>query len=151
MGKTTTYKTVAGLNRTLRKLPKEASRELRAESKAIARKVATAAASRARTQPGVAKYVAPTIKARSDRVPVVVMGGSTRLPGHTGQNQTHQTVGDVWAGAEFGSRRYTQFQPWTGNQHVGKPGYFLYNTIRENETEIMGDYSDALYRAMKKV
>jgi acyl-coenzyme A synthetase/AMP-(fatty) acid ligase len=57
MAKTTTYRTVEGLNRALRAVPKEASKELRDESQAIAADIATEAGQRGRSLGGVAKYV----------------------------------------------------------------------------------------------
>lgn len=138
MGKTTTYNNVAGLNRAFRSLPKLVSAELRDEAGSIAGDVATHAASRARSQPGVAKYVAPTIKVRRDRVPVIRMGGNGRLP-------NGGVVGDVWGGAEFGSKRHAQFQPFK------RSGYFLYATVRDMNHEIMQRYDRALYDALQKV
>ena len=81
----------------------------------------------------VARYVAPTIRATRDRVPVVRMGGSRALPPRDGRARTgsHQTVGDVMWGAEFGSVRHTQFSPWGGNGDSA--GYFLWPSVRMDE------------------
>lgn len=145
--RTYTYNNVAGLRRALRKLPKEVSASLREASLGIAQDVAGIAAQRARMVGGVAKYVAPTIKAKSDRVPKIVMGGTARLPGERGGR--NQTVGNVVWGAEFGGgRRPTtrQFSPWRGNSTGA--GYFLWPTVRDESAEIMDRYGDALMDAV---
>jgi hypothetical protein len=145
MGKTLRVNNVAALNKMLRRLPKEASAELRDASVDIAEQVAQRAAGRARMVGGVAKYVAPTIRPRRDRVPKIAMGGTARLPGRTGKNQT---VGDVMWGAEFGSDRFRQFSPWRGNKDGA--GYFLWPTVRDEGDFISDTYEDALLRAVDK-
>jgi hypothetical protein len=54
----------------------------------------------------------------------------------------NQTVGNVWGGAEWGSRRFTQFPP------VTKVGRFLFATVRDRQDEIMDRYGDALMDAV---
>lgn len=152
MARTYTYANVAGLRRALRALPKEAQATMRDASSDIAADVAGRAAVRARFVGGVAKHVAPTIKARRDRVPKVVMGGSTRLPDRPGgRSGRGQTVGDVIWGAEFGGGRRPstrQFSPWRGNGEGA--GYFLWPTVRENADETMERYGDALVKAVDR-
>jgi hypothetical protein len=145
VGKTTTYRTVAGLNKTLRAIPKEASKELRSASLVIANDVAIEARRRASSVGGVAKYVGPSIRGRRDRVPVVLMGGSKRLPPRNGVARTgsNQTVGNVWAGAEWGSHQYTQFGPPT------KRGHMLWSTIDDKSDSIMLRWSEALADAIR--
>ena len=158
-----TYRGVAGLNKALRKLPKEASARLRDASVAIADGVAIEARSRANSGLGgvakVARFVAPTIKASRDRVPVVRMGGDRLLPPRNGReragarsdgvagprNPLNQTVGAVMWGAEFGSDRSDQFSPWGGNDTSA--GYFLWPSIRGDE--IAEEYGKAFDRAME--
>lgn len=128
---------MAGLNAALRALPKEMSAELRDESQDIAAAIAGDAASRAMSLGGAARLVAPTIKARRDRVPVIAMGSSTRL-----RKGPRQTVGDVIFGAEFGGKgRPTtqQFRP-----HLGTTGYFLWPTIRDRLPWAMDQWLGAL-------
>lgn len=137
MRRTYTYNSVPGLRKALREVPREAQGELRDAAQDIAGIIATKATARARSVGGVAKYVAPTIRAKRDRIPVVQMGGSGSLP-------SGGIVGDVWGGAEFGSRRYRQFAPFT------KGGRFLYPTISDESEAIMDAYGDALIRAIDK-
>jgi len=150
MPKTTTYRTIAGLNKALRKLPKEATVRLRDASVEIAADVAKKARTRALSVGGVAKLVAPTIRATRDKVPVVKVGSAKRLPPHNGKRRTgpRQTVADVTMGAEFGGGkrpRTAQFMP------VKRPGYFLYATVEDEADNIMESYSEALLDAMKAI
>lgn len=150
MAKTLSFYNVAGLNRTLRGLPKSASVNLRDASQAIAEKVASDAAGAARAQGGVAALVAPTIRSGRDRVPVVKMGSSARLPSDSrSRSGSRQTVGDVIWGAEFGGgARLTtrQFKPWRGNGDGA--GYFLWPTVRGDREFIETAYGDAILEAV---
>lgn len=154
MAKTTTYKTVAGLYKALSRLPKEASVQLRLASLEIATKVASEAASRAKSQGGLAKLVAPTIRARRDRTPEVRMGSARRLPTEgNGWKRSRkgpgQTVGDIIWGAEFGAAAYRQFKPWRGND--SEAGYFLYPAVRAKSDMIEREYSAALLDALNSI
>lgn len=149
MAKKLTFYNVAGLNKTLRALPRTASANLRDASQVIADKVAQDAAGAARAQGGVAALVAPTIRSGRDRVPVVRMGGSARLPGPRNRSGKRQTIGDVIWGAEFGggARRTTQqFLPWRGNDTGA--GYFLWPTVRGDRDFIEKEYGDAILDAI---
>lgn len=145
-----TFNNVAGLNKALRQLPKEASAQLRDASLDIAEDVARKASTRARMVGGVLAYVAPTIKARRDRVPKIVMGGTTRLPPRNGvaRQGAKQTVGNVVWGGEFGSDRFRQFSPWRGSDTGA--GYALWPTIRAESDATMERYCDALIKAVDK-
>jgi hypothetical protein len=148
MAKMTAFKTVDGLNKALKALPKDASEELRGASMDIAQDVATRSAGEARGQGGVAALVAPTIRVARDRIPAVRMGNSTRIdPDRTGDRQT---IGDIMWGAEFGGRRRSttqQFLPWRGSGSGA--GYFLWPTVRAMEDQIQDRYSEALDDALQ--
>lgn len=154
MAKVKGFTTIEGLNAALRMLPKEASAKLRDASVDIAADIASEASGRARSQGGAASLVAPSIRATRDRVPVVKMGGSTRLPASgngwaRSRGGARQTIGDVIWGAEFGggARPTTlQFQP-----HRGRTGYFLWPTVRDNNRDIHERYSDALLKALEAI
>jgi hypothetical protein len=153
MAKQTAYNNIAGLNRALRSLPKLAHAELRTASGVIASDIAAEAAGMAQRVGGVARYVAPTIKARRGDKPAVQMGGTALLPGRGGRaNNANQRIGNVMWGAEFGGQRRDttqQFQPWRGNKRGA--GYFLWPTVRINSDDIMERYSEALLRAMREI
>ena len=141
---------VKGLNRALASLPKLAAEELRQASLAIAQHVADDARGRAIRVGGVARLVAPSIKATRDRVPAVKQGGSGKLPATSRTRAgSRQTVGDVMWGAEFGGRgRPTtqQFQP-----HLGTRGYFLWPTVRARSDDTQKRYSEALDEALGRI
>ena len=148
----TAYNSVKGLNGALRSLPKEATDELRTASGEIAQFVVEDAQAGAMHVGGVARLVAPSIKVGRDRVPAVKMGGSTRLPvtsTRRSRKGSRQTVGDIWAGSEFGggARATThQFKP-----HRGKVGYFLWPAVRQDSDRIQRTYSEALDDALQRI
>lgn len=140
---TQTFGSAEGLNRALRKLPKEISAELRDASVDIARDVAHIASGRAAGKGRGWEYLAPTIRATRDRVPVIRLGGSGMLPG-----RRRGVVGDLLWGTEFGGRRRSktmQFLP-----HLGRTGYVLWPTIRGESEDIDRRYSEALRDALNK-
>lgn len=142
--KMTTYNGIAGLNRALRALPKEANAKLREASQEITEVVASDARGRATSQGGSSAKVAPTIKAAKDRYPVIRMGGKRRIKGRKGEKQT---IGDLIWGSEFGGQRRSttmQFRP-----HKGTLGYFLWPAVRDHD--IGQEYSDALLKALEAI
>lgn len=152
--KTIRFKNVAGLNKALRQLPKECARQLNVASNEIAQKVAAKASGRARQVGGIARHVAPSIRAGGGKVPVIRMGDTSTLPesGNGWERKRTgpgQTVGDVIWGAEFGAKNYAQFSPWLGSGTGA--GYFLWPTIRENNDETQDRYLEALSDAIAKI
>lgn len=150
---TSQFNTAAGLNRALRQLPRLALEQLRRASLVIAQDVAGDARSGATRVGGVARLVAPSIAGTRDRVPAIKVGGSGRLPATNRSRQgSRQTVGDVWAGAEYGGgRRPTtrQFAPWRGSGQGA--GYFLWPAVRANRRQIHDRYSAALDDALQEL
>lgn len=163
--------------RSLNRMPKEASTQLRDESQAIARDIVSRAQGAAATPQQ--RLAAASMKARRDRVPVIVAGGRKRLPvtssrKRRGPDTSRQTYGDIFFGAEFGgsrgsiaasmgaqkgeSVRYrdrwklrtSTFTARTSQfpPHKGREGYFMYPTIRSMNAEIGRRYLDALDRAL---
>ena len=147
-----TFTSVEGLNKALRRLPKDATARLRDASKDVASKVAADAQRRASAEGGIAALVAPTIRASRDRVPVIRMGGTQKLPTSGGdwersRDGDRQTIGDVMWGAEFGALAYTQFKDWTGNDEGA--GYFLWPAVRGDSEWIQKRYGEALDDALQ--
>lgn len=141
--KMTTMSSIAGLNRALRSLPKEAKAELTDASKDIVGEVADDAKGRASRLGRGWKYLGPTIRAEKSSKPGIKIGGKRRIPGRKG---TNQTVGNLLWGTEFGAHRYSQFPP-----HLGKVGYALFPAVRDHEEETGRRYSEALLDALNKV
>jgi hypothetical protein len=130
---------VDGLDATLKafnRYGKEANRELRqAAGVEVDRMIAalTIAGQGAGKQ---AALTAGSVKRRSDRVPVIVAGGTRRLTRTSGKGKA--TAGDVFFGAEFGGgRRPTtrQFPAW-----VGRAGYWFWPTIRRHLPDLRRRY-----------
>jgi hypothetical protein len=130
---------------------KAANTELRAEAGLIAADLADDARAAALSDSPQAALIAPSIKVRKDRVPVVVAGGTmrvnpTRAAGKTGaaKKRTQPTAGSIFFGAEFGGRRRPttqQFRP-----HRGTRGYFFYPVVRREAAKMRGRYGAVLDR-----
>lgn len=125
---------LAELSRALKTYDKELAKELRSAGKEAATTVADRARARAQGLGSVAAHASPSVK------PSV------------GANYAGVALGDSAhpeaAGAEFGSVRFAQFQPWTGNGPDA--GYFLYPTIRDDDKAWLEPYEDAVDRVAKK-
>lgn len=134
---------ITGVHETLdafRKLPKEANAELRERSLRLAGVLAEAAKANARVDESPqAQSLIPTVKARRDRVPVIVAGGARRV------GRRRRPAWALLFGAEFGSNRFKQF----GKRHQGRYGTWLFRAADENEALIDREWNaaaDALAR-----
>ena len=122
------------LNRALKALGPEFQKELKEANIDVATFVANDARSAAYAQGGVAAKAAPSIKPTrtTGSAGVAIGGGAYPFAG----------------GAEFGSIKYKQFQPWRGNDSGA--GYFLYPSIRANSDRIVTEYTKALDDIMRR-
>ena len=119
---------VAGARETLaafRRLPKEASNSLRDRSTELATALAGKVQGAARSDSPQSALMAPTVKARRDRIPAIEAGGSSRV------GSRRVPAFKILFGSEFGARTLPQFRP-----HLGRGSYWLFKTVEENETEI---------------
>lgn len=119
---------LAELSRALKKAEGAAPGALRETNKKVAETVADKARGRASGLGGVAAKVAPSMRAVAGAKSAGVAGGGASYP--------------MFGGAEFGSIRYKQFQPWRGSG--SDAGYFLYPTIRAEAPNIEDEYRTAL-------
>lgn len=136
---------IDGLRETLRAfrdLPKEASAELRDEAGKIAGDMAGWISSAARADSRQSALVADTVKVRRDRVPVVELGGTTRVGTGTGRQKARAY--QILFGANFGSRSFPQFRQWAGKGN----DYFVFRQIEAHEREIEERYLDAADRIL---
>lgn len=125
---------LAELRRALKAVSAAAPKELSAAGKDVARFVADDAQGKAAGLGGVAAKVAPSIRAAA-----AGGGGAISLGG---------AAYPMAAGAEFGGQgRPTtqQFKP-----HLGRTGYFVYPSIRENSGRIEDEFRDAIHELMRK-
>jgi len=126
------------LARALRKIGKEYANSLRDANYELASQVVEIARQRASREPGVTEKAAQRgLRALRRGKEVMVEGGGPKAP--------------YFFGAEFGSLRYRQFQPWRGNQFTegSLPGYFLHPTLREDVPTLLEEYQrrlDELHR-----
>lgn len=119
---------IDGIHQTLAalsKLPKDAGDELRNAALDLSKELANAVKANGAQEGRQAALVAKTVKARRDRVPVVVAGGNRKL----GSNKA--PAYKLLFGSEFGADRYTQFRP-----HLGRGSYWFFRTIEEEQVEI---------------
>ncbi len=127
---------ITGLGPTLRavsQLPKEAQDRLRDASLNLSQRLAVSAAAAGRAEGGQAALVASTVKARRDRVPVVVAGGTGRL----GRNR--KPAFKLLFGSEFGSTFFRQF----GKPHIGSGSYWFFDTVDREQTAIAAEWQAA--------
>lgn len=126
---------IAGVRETLaafRELPKQAAAELRDASGVIAAFMAESARARGMASSSRSALVAGTVRPARDRVPVVQVGGSSRLGSRRAP---------AWAllfGDEFGALTYRQFRP-----HRGTRGYWFFSSIEGEEARIDREWNQA--------
>lgn len=123
----------------LRKLPKDASDELRAAALDISKELATAAKASGAREGRQAALVATTVRAQRDRVPVVVAGGTRRL----GRNK--KPAFKLLFGSEFGANRLHQYKP-----HLGRDSYWFFRTIEDRQVEIEARWLQAADEVIRK-
>lgn len=126
---------ITGVRETLRacrELPDDAQRELRDRSKALAESLAVQIRAAAVSDSGQSALMAPTVRARRDRVPVIVAGGPKRV----GRNR--KPAHKILFGSEFGSNALRQFRP-----HRGASSYWFFRTVEDNSARIDREWNAA--------
>ena len=130
--------TMEGADETLkafRRLPKEASAQLRDKaqklSQALVGRIQTAALSDRSPQ---ARLFAPTVRAKRDRVPAITAGGAKKV------GRRRQPVFGVLFGGEFGSNRFSQFgKPHTGREPTGP----VFGVVERERAEVAKAWTEA--------
>ena len=120
--------TVTGARETLaafNRMPREANDSLRDRNTELAVTLASRVASAARGDSRQSALMAPTVKARRDRIPSIQAGGTSRV----GSRQV--PAYKILFGSEFGARVLRQYRP-----HVGRGSYWMFKTVEENQPEI---------------
>lgn len=137
----------------LRKLPKDASDELRKASLELSRSVAEKAKAAGQREGRQAAAVAKTVKAQRDRVPAVVAGGTRRL----GRHKT--PAFNLLFGSEFGQNRRTgwyaarRYSGSTGRQyrpHQGRQGIWFFPTVEAEQADIARRWQAAADEVVEK-
>ncbi|WP_075303121.1 hypothetical protein [Pseudonocardia sp. Ae168_Ps1] len=129
--------TIAAFNQ----MPKDASHELRTRSKRIAERLEGRIAMAARASSSQSAKVAPTVKARRDRVPVVVAGGARRVFATSRPRQKPRAAGLVLFGANFGATYLKQFRP---HRAGGGADYWFFSTVDAYSSRMDREWNDAV-------
>lgn len=111
--------------RGFRRLPPDASRQLRERTLILSETLAARVRAAASSDSPQSALVASTVKARKDRVPSIQAGSSKKV----GRNR--KPAHKILFGSEFGSNVLKQFRP-----HRGASSYWFYKTVEESEAEI---------------
>lgn len=111
--------------RAIGRLGKDANREIRDKTLAISKDFATWAQADARAEGRQAAILAPTVRARRDRVPAATVGGRRKV------GRRRAPAGALVFGSIFGASAYRQFRP-----HRGQNSYWFFQTAEERQPEI---------------
>ncbi|WP_410657835.1 hypothetical protein [Amycolatopsis sp. lyj-112] len=127
------------LRADLKEIDRQAPKQLARINKEVAQYVVQVARGKANELGGVFRKAAPALSASGSGSAVAVFLKKTSRP--------------YAFGAEFGSKKYKQFDPWRGNPKVnafdGGPGYFLYPSIRDHRARIEEKWTDAVEALLK--
>lgn len=144
---------IEGVRETLRafnQLPKEASDKLRDRAQEIAQDLAVKAKAAGVAEGRQARLVASTVKARRDRLPVVVAGGTKKL------GRKRAPAYALLFGSEFGMNSRSgwyaspRYDNATGRQykpHRGRNSYWFFATADKERERI----SDAWNKAADEI
>jgi len=143
---------IAGVREVLagfRALPKEAGDRLRDASTRLAGALAVDVAAAGRAEGAQAELVAATVKARRDRVPVIVVGGTRRL-GSRRKPAFKLLFGSEFGASQSGDYALRQFKP-----HLGAGSYWIFKTVDDGPAQARIDRewnvaADAIVRAFGK-
>ena len=139
---------IEGLGETLALLkgwPKEANAELRTDVQRITTKhAAYLAANAARNPDPRVRGQAPTIRAKKDRLPTVLIGGARQVKvSRPGRNPT---AGDVLFGTEFGARpgpNAWRFPP-------ARDSYWLFASLKGRQAGLLSEWEQAVTKVARK-
>lgn len=124
-------------------LGKDATKALKDANQEISKDLATKIQNAARSSDSQSAAVAPSIKAKRDRIPSVTAGG-TRLATkqrRRSKGQRKTTAGDLVFGANFGASYLPQFRKHNGG--AGSEDYWFFTTVEDNEADMVKDWTDA--------
>lgn len=135
--------------RAFRGLPKQAGDRLRDASTRLAQALAVDVAAAGRAEGAQAALVAATVRARRDRVPVIVAGGTKRL-GHRRTPAFKLLFGSEFGASQSGDYALRQFKP-----HLGKGSYWIFTTVEDGAAQARLDRewnaaAEAIVRAFGK-
>jgi len=60
------------------------------------------------------------------------------------------TTQTLWGGSEFGSNKYKQFPIWSGSTGRGSTGYYIYPTLRAEQSYLITEWEKAFDKIVKR-
>jgi hypothetical protein len=60
------------------------------------------------------------------------------------------TTQQLWGGSEFGSNKWKQFPIWSGSTGSGSTGYFIYPTLRAEQSYLIAEWEKAFTTIVKR-
>ena len=60
------------------------------------------------------------------------------------------TTQQLWGGYEFGSNKYKQFPIWSGSTGRGSTGYFIYPTLRAEQSYLIAEWEKSFTSIVKR-
>jgi hypothetical protein len=60
------------------------------------------------------------------------------------------TTQQLWGGYEFGSNKYKQFPRWSGKEGKGSRGYFIYPTLRAEQSYLINLWEQSFDSIVKR-
>ena len=108
-----------------RRLPKQASQDLRTRTLELSQLLASRVEAAARADSRQSALMAPTVKARKDRVPSIVAGGMKRV------GSRRVPAYKILFGSEFGATYLRQYR-----RHLGRGSYWMFRTVEANQAQI---------------
>jgi hypothetical protein len=71
--------------------------------------------------------------------------------GYAGQKYSGGgTTQQLWGGSEFGSNTFKQFPVWSGSTGRGSTGYFIYPTLRAEQSYLIAEWEKAFTSIVKR-
>lgn len=121
-----------------------AKRESNALADFLAQKIREKATTRTVASAGVQRVADGVKVSKSSKIGELSYGFANQKFSGGGDTKT------LWPGLEFGSKRYSQFPTWSGREGRGAKGYFIYPTLRENQSELVRQWEEAFSRILKE-
>jgi len=126
----------------------EAKAEARETSNSLAtylqQQIAAKAATRIKGQKAINRIVSGSKVVKSSTTGEIKYGfASQRFSGGANTQM-------LWAGFEFGSNDLKQFPNWSGRQGRGSRGWFIYPTLRQEQKNIVAQWTRAFNKILDK-
>jgi hypothetical protein len=121
-----------------------AKRESNALAEFLAQKIREKATTRTFANAGVMRVAEGGKVSKTSKIGEISYGFASQKFSGGGDTKT------LWAGYEFGSKKYPQFPTFSGRYGRGSKGYFIYPTLRENQSELVRQWEEAFSKILKE-